>query len=346
MAYGGDITVFVEDTAGDQGSTPPGQPWWLSPDVDIPAHSGTAFQGSNTVQVRVHAADEPFIDQKIVAEVYACTPSLAMSPTVDSKRIDPGNIRFRPSNVSGTEPVADVAGGTTTFAWTPSSDPAQPDGPGHRCLVLRAFPETVTPPGSPFTAPTEQHEAQHNCEILMTTKAMASMDEGGAGTRGDPRRRDKETELWWERLRTIGTGARGRRFVAWAIDPRPEDRLPVGILDQLERAKIERFGQELPLQSSVEVSGARGAEISPSDLLRHRRLVRRSGLGEGIWARELLVGAGQLLIGPRKAADVVLRFDHSNLDTRSALVLHAAQWDERGEAEGGMTIVAVAPVGR
>lgn len=346
MAYGNDTTVFVEDTAGDQGATPPGQPWWLSPDVDIPAHSGTAFQGSNTVQIRVHAADEPFIDSRIVAEVYVGTPSLAMSPTVDTKRIDPGNLLFRPSNVAGTEPVADVAGGTLTFPWTPGSDPAQPDGPGHRCLVVRAFPEGVTPPSSPFTVVAERHEAQHNCEILMTTKMLAPMDEGGAGTRSDPRRRDKDSELWWEALKTTGPGGRGRRFVTWAFDPNPEERLPETILSQLERSKIERFGQELPLQSSVEVRGARGSEISPSDLLKRRGFGRRSGVGEGMWDRDLLIGAGQLLIGPRTSAEVVLRFDHSYLEPRMALVLHAAQWSEDGDPEGGMTIVAVAPVGR
>ena len=59
-AYGGDVSVYVEDKAGDQGLDPtiPG-PFWLSPDVDIPAHTGEASQGSNTVQIRVHSHDEP-----------------------------------------------------------------------------------------------------------------------------------------------------------------------------------------------------------------------------------------------------------------------------------------------
>src|SRR3712207_6115127 len=99
MAYGNDVTVFVEDIAGDQGGGMPG-PWWLSPDADLPANSGLAVQGPNDVQIRVHARDEPFIDEKIAAEVYACRPSLAMSPTVDSRRIDPGNLLFRPANRS------------------------------------------------------------------------------------------------------------------------------------------------------------------------------------------------------------------------------------------------------
>ncbi|MEA2440850.1 MAG: hypothetical protein QOH76_2274, partial [Thermoleophilaceae bacterium] len=54
MAYGTDVTVYVEDKAGDVGAPASPAPWWISPDVDIPAHSGEAGQGSNDVQIRVH----------------------------------------------------------------------------------------------------------------------------------------------------------------------------------------------------------------------------------------------------------------------------------------------------
>src|SRR5947207_8315976 len=129
MAYGGDVSVYVEDRAGDQGGTTGPGPFWLSPDVDIPAHTGVAGQGSNDVQIRVHSHDEPILTEKISAEVYVGEPSLAMSPTVGTKRIDPG-LTFRPLGVAGTEPVADILGGTSTFPWTPPSDPTHVDGTG------------------------------------------------------------------------------------------------------------------------------------------------------------------------------------------------------------------------
>src|SRR4051795_404893 len=136
MAYGGDVSGYVEDRLGDQGLDPaPPTPFGLSPDVDIPAHTGEARQGSNDVQIRVHTHEEPILAEKVTAEVYVGEPSLAMSPTVGTKRIDPGNLVFRPPGVTGTEPVADNAGGTVTFPWTPSNDETQVDGPGHRCLV-------------------------------------------------------------------------------------------------------------------------------------------------------------------------------------------------------------------
>jgi hypothetical protein len=220
VAYGTDVTVYVEDKAGDVGG-PGSSPFWLSPDVDILVHSGQAVQGPNDVQIRVHANEEPLIDEKIVAEVYVGNPSLVLSPTTGTKRIDPGNLVFRPANVAGTEPVADVTGATLKFPWTPSASPADVDGPGHRCLLLRAFPMSVTPPTTPFDVPNEQHETQHNIEILTTTTASQQMSQGGAGTPHDPRRRDEGTGLWWERFTTVAARRRGKHFVVWAFDPEP-----------------------------------------------------------------------------------------------------------------------------
>src|SRR3954447_8891809 len=222
MAYGGDVSVYVEDRLGDQGLDPAATtPFWLSPDVDIPAHTGEARQGSNDVQIRVHTHEEPILAEKVTAEVYVGQPSLAMSPTVGTKRIDPGNLVFRPPGVAGTEPVAGIPGATVTFPWTPSSDAANVDGPGHRCLVVRAFPQSVAPPTDPFAVPTEPHEAQHNIDIIKTAMLKADMAHGGAGTEHDPRRRDEDTGLWWERISTLGPSGLGVRYVVWTFDPEP-----------------------------------------------------------------------------------------------------------------------------
>jgi hypothetical protein len=331
MAYGNDVTVYVEDIAGDLGGPMAGV-WWLSPDVDIPAHSGTAFQGPNDVRIRVHTHEEPILDEKIAAEVYACTPSLGMSPTTASARIDPGNLLFRPPGVAGTEPVADVAGGTLTFSWTPSSAASQPNGPGHRCLIVRAFPQSVTPPTTPFDVPTEQHEAQHNIEILTTVKKMASMSRGGAGIPGDERRMDKETGMWWERLLTVGPGRRGKRYVAWAFDPEPGDYLGTGTRRALREANVRGFSQEPPAAVKLEVVGARA------------RGTKRAPIRNPLFLGDRLLAAASFDLGPRKPAQVLLRFDHSNLKARTAAVMHVAQVDARGIPEGGMTVIAVAPI--
>jgi hypothetical protein len=348
MPYGNDVTVYVEDVSGDLGAPPTATspPWWISPDVLIPAHPGEASQGPNTVQIRVHANDEPVLDQKILTEVYVGNPGLVMSPSSGTKRIDDGTLVFRTNAVPGTEPVANVAGATLTFTWTPSSTAGAIDGAGHRCLVLRAFPANVTPPGDPFTVPTEQHEAQHNIEILTTTNAFAPAPGGlpGAGTPHDPRRRDKSTGMWWEQFATMAPTGSGRRFVVWAFDPRPDERLIPGLHKALARAHVT-ISEQPPREVAIEVVGAKGGDIDPAELLRDGPFVERSGLGTGLFAADRLLRAAQLDLGRRRGPRLVLRFDHSNLQPRTAVVLHGAQWDASGVPEGGMTVVVLAPTG-
>jgi hypothetical protein len=342
-AYDDDRSVYVEDKAGDLGA-PGSHPAWLSPDVDIPAHSGEAWAGSNQVQIRVHSHEEPILDAKITAEVYVGQPSLVMSPTTGTRRIDPGNLLFRPPNIAGSEPVANEPGGTLTFPWTPSTSSADVDGPGHRCLIVRAFPVGVTPPSSPFDVPNERHEAQHNIEVLKTQMDMASMDAGGAGTEKDPRRRDEKTGLWWERLATMAVRKKGRRFVVWAFDPRPSKELVELVRPALKKAKVDGFSDRPPDKVTLEGIGVGGQELDPARLFKKSKFAERAGLGLGLFAKDRLLAAAELKdLGPRRLSYLLLRFDHSNIGDRTAVVLHGAQWSERGDAEGGMTIVAVAP---
>lgn len=339
MAYGNDVTVFVEDQAGDLGAVPSPVPWWFSPDVDIPAHSGEATQGVNQVRIRVHAHEEPIIEELIAAEVYVGQPSLVMSPSSGTVRIDPGNLRFRPANLAGSEPVATTAGGTLTFNWTPATSGIA--GPGHRCLVLRAFPESVTPPTTPFDVPNEQHEAQRNIVILSTGGGPAPIGSGGAGTPKDPRRPDEEDGRWWEAVQTMAVGRRrGRRFVVWAFDPSPNERLiDAGVRRSLKAARVRGFSKEPPAEVQLDGQGVK--PLDPGRL--PRRFARRAGIGTDLFDEGRLLAAAAVELGPRKPSQLMLRFDHSNLDRRSAVVLHGAQWDESGRPEGGLTIVAVAP---
>jgi hypothetical protein len=345
MSYGTDVSVFVEDKAGDLG-TPQSTPWWLSPDVDIPAHTGEAVQGVNQVQVRVHAHDEPILTDKITAEVYVGKPGFVMSPTNGTKRIDPGTLLFRPAGVPGSEPVADDSGATLSFSWTPSALGTDVDGPGHHCLIVRAYPVNVTPPSSPFDVPNEQHEAQHNIEILTTTTASSAMAEGGAGTRMDPRRLDKATGMWWEEFGTMAVKKRGKRFVVWAFDPSPSKQIVASVRDALAHTRFSGFSEQPPARVTLDAVGTEGEEIDPRRLLKDRTFAERAGLGAGLFAEERLLGAAALDLAPTKLSGLLLRFDHSNLKERSAVVLHGAQWSETGDPEGGMTVIAVAPIAR
>jgi hypothetical protein len=337
MSYGNDLSVYVEDKTGDQGFNPalPG-PFWLSPDVDIPAHSGVAYQGSNDVQIRVHTHDEPILGEKIKTEVYVGNPSLAMSPSVGTKRIDPG-LEFRPPGVAGTEPVADIPGGAATFPWTPSNDPTAVDGPGHRCLILRAFPASVTPTGDPFDVYNEPHEAQHNIEILATTHMMLKPGGSpGAGTPHDPRRREDDG-MWSERISTLGPRGPGVRYVVWAYDLNP----PESIRHGLGHTAVSKLP---PDKVVLDPDPKHGEPIDPCSLLDNGPFMEQSGLGSDLWVEDRLLAGAKVELRPEELSTLTLRFDHSNLKPHTAVVLHGAQWDENGRAEGGLTVVAVAPV--
>jgi hypothetical protein len=345
MGYGGDLSVYLEDKAGDQGVSPSPVPWWLSPDVDIPAHPGQATQGVNQVQIRVHAHEEPVLSDRVVAEVYVGNPSLVLSPA-NATRIDPGTLVFRTAAFDGTEPIVNETGTTVTFPWTPSASATDPGGPGHRCLVLRAFPQSVTPPNSPFDVPNEQHEAQHNIEVLSTTRRMAKMSQGGLGVPGDPRHVDEVTGLWWEELATIGVRRRGKRIVVWAFDPSPDESMVAGLAGVLKKARVGGFSADPPNQVTIEGGDVKGTPIDPAKIPRMRKFARAAGIGRGLFADDRLIAAASFVLGPRSPRRLLLRFDHSNLERGTAVVLHGAQWDEAGRPEGGMTVVAVAPARR
>jgi hypothetical protein len=342
MAYGTDVTVFVEDIANDHGGQLPGT-WWLSPDVDIPAHPGLAVQGTNQVQVRVHAHEEPFLEDKVTAEVYVGAPGFVLSPTTGTRRIDPGNLLFRTAEVAGSEPLVNETGATLTFPWVPSAD-ADIDGPGHRCLIVRAFPTNVTPDPLPFNVPNEPHEAQHNIEVVSTQMSMAPMAKGGAGTPDDPRRRDEETGMWWERFATMAAGRIGTRFIVWAFDPEP-GKAVVGSLRRGLGEGFKGFSKDRPKAISLEAVEADGGEIDPSELFETDGFAESAGLGRGLWEQHRLVGAAKLALEPDNLAGLLLRFDHSNIEPGTAVVLHGVQWNERGDPEGGMTVVALSPTG-
>jgi hypothetical protein len=206
---------------------------------------------------------------------------------------------------------------------------------------VRAFPESVTPPTSPFDVPNEQHEAQHNMEVLSTTKMKANMSNGGAGTPDDPRKIDEDTGLWWERFDTVAGGKRGRHFIVWAFDPEPAVAIVDAVRGALKGTRFRGFSTEPP---QVELEPlTRGRAIPPRELMTRSSGLKLDGLGRGLFNRKRLLAAVEMQLGPRTLGSLLMRFDHSNLFKRQAAVLHGVQWNENGEQEGGMTVIALAP---
>jgi hypothetical protein len=95
---------------------------------------------------------------------------------------------------------------------------------------------------------------------------------------------------------------------------------------------------------TLEPEPKRGEQIDPRDLLHDGAFLEKSGFGRGLFTEERLVAGAVMDLGPTELSRLVMRFDHSNLAPGTAVVLHGVQWSEGGRPEGGMTVVALAPV--
>jgi hypothetical protein len=192
--------------------------------------------------------------------------------------------------------------------------------------------------------PNESHEAQHNIDVLTTTMDMAPAGSGGgAGTPGDPRRRDDGTGLWWEIFTTMAGKKKGRHYVAWAFDPEPGKEVVGGVRKSLKKAGVTGFADQPPGKVTFEPVGTGGKEIDPGKLLGDAKFAQASGLGSGLFGSNQLVGAAALDLNTKRPGRLLMRFDLSHLSEGTAAVLHGVQWNEAGEAQGGMTMIALAP---
>jgi hypothetical protein len=111
----------------------------------------------------------------------------------------------------------------------------------------------------------------------------------------------------------------------------------------LKKAKVGRFSDEPPEQVMLEPVGTKGREIDPGDVFGDPKLASQAGIGSGLFKYDRLVGAAVLELDTKRLSALLLRFDLTNLAKGTAVVLHGAQWNSAGEAEGGMTVVALAP---
>jgi len=178
-----DTMTYLQAIAGDNGVHDPNAAWWLSPDIQLTGPvSGIdkADPGAdNTVDVTVHASAQGAYApgaESITIELYVANPSLAMAPNnpQSTTRID----------TIGMPLLAAGGSGTNQFHWTPPPGlPAgDPQAPGHKCLIARAYSDPLTPGGQSFFTPEDRHVAQHNICIVPCGGPGAARRPAGCGT--------------------------------------------------------------------------------------------------------------------------------------------------------------------
>jgi hypothetical protein len=144
--------MACDNTTPDPGLTPdacisiahgPPATWWLSPAITLNGLTGGATANpnpaNNVTAVTFHQGPTsctlPRGTSSIFIDVFVCVPGLHMNPsdTAKVKQLD-GTLS------AGLNPGKDS---TVSVSWIASADPNQPDGPGHKCLVVRAYPDAL-----------------------------------------------------------------------------------------------------------------------------------------------------------------------------------------------------------
>ena len=158
-----DSCIFVNDGPSAQ--------WWMSPDINLNGFTDVAFANqNNTIDVTVHRGPESAQCDKltaasnIVVEVWVSLPGLNLSPATQANIIDTKIIPKAQLPTNGTRTLS-AAGQLVN--WTPGTDGTKPNGPGHRCLISRCYPEGDGPPDPDcFHVRGDSHVAQRNIEII------------------------------------------------------------------------------------------------------------------------------------------------------------------------------------
>ena len=173
----GDTCCYMEAISGDGGTHDPAGTWWLSPDILLTGPvSGpdNADPGQvNPVVVKFHRkpansdCSTPG-DESITVQLWVGNPSLAMAPNNQASTAIIANI--------GSPMPAPGNTGTQQVDWSVPSGlpPDNPQGPGHKCLIARCFPDSLTPSNKNFFVPDDPHVAQHNICIVPCPKKKLS----------------------------------------------------------------------------------------------------------------------------------------------------------------------------
>ena len=155
-----DTAVSIDDGASPN--------WWLSQDINLNGFTDMAAESvPNTIDVTVHRSQSPLPGgtASIVVEVYVCKPGLNLGPGPNAKLIAQAIMRTEtnPEIQAGqTKRLSDVG---KIIKWTPNGGTTDPDGPGHRCLIARCYPDSLSPEPDCFHVVGDQHAAQRNITI-------------------------------------------------------------------------------------------------------------------------------------------------------------------------------------
>jgi hypothetical protein len=275
-----DTCIYMEAVAGDNGVHQPWPPsaFWLSPDILLnnaplagpgggafPAPAYQAAVGANAIGVRVHSdLNCKPSSTDIEVHLYAGNPSLAMIPPPD-----PSTVEIASGIIDTTVNPLNPAGFVLQLSdWTPSTNAANPDGPGHKCLIARAFPDNESPDSSNFHLPLDAHVVQHNICIQPCSQNAPPPGQGGAGG-PDPKKElgpNPNTGMWDFPFHTVNPDPRNRAVVTVRAQPvlKPNRRMVDAAVPALRASRaFKRPAPYPPRRFRLSVAELR--DVKPTD---------------------------------------------------------------------------------
>lgn len=307
----GDTCIYSEAVSGD-GGVHPATNFWLSPDISLTGPvSGPdkADPGQvNICQVKFHrkaAASRCIFSnaESLTVELWVGNPAIVMTPDNPASAVKIGFI--------GSSLPAEGQSGTQSFDWTPPTGLplTNPEGPGHKCLIARVYPDNLTASPQGFFVPDDQHVVQRNICVVPCNSSNRSQQSQCAFT-----------------VTTVNPDARNPQTVKVAVsqDLRPEAHVKKTVLRALRPTGVGNLSLRRAKAFGFYLNDFPDAEISDT-----------SGAGTGAtYEAQIKMEAGQLT-----------RFDFfadlSGGSTGDVYIFHLSQSDADRQVQGGLTIVMV-----
>jgi hypothetical protein len=341
-------SVFMEAVLGDQGlhERYPPSVFWNSPDIRL--NFGTVEEGQATggvqqdLRIRPHHPSEcqvPGSPSRIKIDVWVCVAFGSLPPIpIGSGYVHqiPGDVvdasQVGPNGLLPTAPGADADGFDTNVGpWTPPTgitDPMDPQGPGHHCIVARSYPNSIAADPQHFHVPDDPHYALKNINIKQLVKKI-----GGTGLHGDPLGPDRRSKMWEFPL-AIGNRHRRPERIRFRLlfDPKPAGTV---------RDDALRYFRLVDAPFERTTNPPRRFRIDPKGLPPGTKISDHSSGGLGAmfgrsraWDATMQLRAGEF-------HKVKVQIDAQNLGRGDALFLHGLHVGSSGRVECGITYALV-----
>ncbi|PYS52066.1 MAG: hypothetical protein DMF68_02565 [Acidobacteria bacterium] len=317
-----DTCIYMEAVTGD-GGTHNSSVWWLSPDIQLTGPTSGPDKAdpgqNNTVNVVYHRKPASSNcttpgDESITIELWVGNPSLAMSPSEHASTALIQSI--------GSPFPAEGTSATQIINWAPPAGlpVTDPQSAGHKCLIARCYPQSLTPDPNDFHVPNDRHVAQHNICIVPCSDRKAH-----------------KHGLFRFEVSTINLNFSEKETVTLraVADLRPDNFVRKVVLERLERTEgFRRLALAPPRGFNFDLPDFPEAEV-----IDHTKPGCLGFLLGTSFRPEIET---RIQMSPKQFTRFNFEADLSGAKVGEAYIFHLTQSGSDNRAHGGLTIVMLA----